>query len=299
MASLLDRRMVFVTGKGGVGKTVVAAALGLLAARAGRRAVVCELSGAKRLPGLLGRLDGGGPELISIDAETARSDWLRRELHSGAAAGLLGRSRAFDLLTAAAPGLAELLTIGKVWDLVDGGEPGRAGYEVAIVDGPSTGQALALLEAPRTYAGVARAGPVHSRSLMIEEFLADRARTAVVAVALPEEMPVNETLQLGTSLTALGPCLELVVLNCVLPRRYREEEAGRLRAVEASLPDGERAAVRLALAGHERALDQSRERDRLCAGLTAPVATLPFLFEPELGVPELEALAASLAEAVS
>ncbi|MBN1529392.1 MAG: hypothetical protein JW895_10055 [Thermoleophilaceae bacterium] len=299
MATLLDRRLVFVTGKGGVGKTVVAAALGLLAARAGRRAVVCELSGQQRLAGVLPGHGGGGPDLISIDAETARRDWLRRELRSGALAGILGRSRAFDLLTAAAPGLSELLTIGKVWDLVDGGEPGRAAYELAIVDGPSTGQALALLEAPHTYAGVARAGPVHSRSLLIEDFLVDRARTAVVAVALPEEMPVNETIQLAASLASLGASLELVALNGMLPRRYREEEAALMRGLEESLPGGERAAVRVALAGHERSRDQHREAKRLRAGVAARVATLPFLFEPELRMAELEVLADRLAEAAA
>jgi anion-transporting ArsA/GET3 family ATPase len=298
VASLLDRRIVFVTGKGGVGKTVVAGALGLLAASAGRRVVVCELSGQRRLRGLLPGPSGGSPDLLSIDATGARMDWLRRELHSGAAARALGRSRAFGVLTAAAPGLAELLTIGKVWDLVDGGEPRLARYDLAVVDGPSTGQGLALLEAPHTYAGVARAGPVHSQSLRIEAFLADRARTAVVAVALPEEMPVNETIQLGARLAALGPSLELVVVNAVLPQRYGEAEATLMREREPSLPDGPRAAVRLALSGYERVRAQRLEVDRLRAGVGARTTTLPFLFEPSLGTAELHLLAAELEEAV-
>jgi hypothetical protein len=85
----------------------------------------------------------------------------------------------------------------------------------------------------------------------------------------------------------------------MLPSRYSEDEAGRLRSAEASLPEGERAAVRLALAGHERSRRQLREGARLHAGLAAPVAMLPFLFGPELGAPEMESLADRLDEAIA
>jgi anion-transporting ArsA/GET3 family ATPase len=288
---------VFVTGKGGVGKTAVTAALALLAARAGRRAVACELAGQRRLAGLLPAGRGERPDLISVDTARASSDWLRRELHSGAVARALGASRAFQALTAAAPGLAELLTIGKLWDLVDGGRPADAAYDLAIVDGPSTGQALAMLEAPSTYAGIASAGPVHKQSLRIEEFLRDPARTAIVAVALPEEMPVNETIELAARLATLGPSLELVAVNAMLPQRYSGEEAARMRAGRAALPEAERAAVALALSGHERACAQRREAERLRAAVAAPLATLPFVFEPELGLAGLDMLAGALEEA--
>ena len=257
------------TGKGGVGKTTVAAALGLAAARAGRRTVVCELGGQRRMPTLLGT-GAGGPATVTIDAESARDDWLRRELRSGIVATALGRSRAFQLLTAAAPGLAELLAIGKVWDMVDGGSPERARYELAIVDGPSTGQALAMLGAPRTYSEVARAGPVHRQARRIDAFLRDAQRSAVLGVALAEEMPVNETLELEARLGAGGLALERVLLNELLPARYSNEELARMRAAGEAVAAPERAALRVALTGHERTVRQRAEASRLSEGLHAP-----------------------------
>ena len=248
------------------------------------------------MPSLLGPGATARPSTVSIDAGTARDDWLRRELRSGALAAVLGRSRAFQLLTTAAPGLAELLTVGKVWDLVDGGSPEHAAYELAIVDGPSTGQGLALLGAPGTYADVARAGPVHRQALRIDEFLKDRSRTAVLGVALPEEMPVNETLELEARLGGAGLALERVVLNALLPSRYGNAEVERMEALGDTVARGGRAAIRAALEGHARAANQRAEARRLREGLTAPVAPLPFLFEPELGRAELELLSRRIEE---
>ena len=137
-------------GKGGVGRTTVAAALGLVAARRGRRVVLCEV-------GIQGRLAKLGPGLraTSIDPRRAKLEWLERELHSRRLAGFVGRNRLFELLTAAAPGLAELVTIGKVWDLAERGSSGSR-LDTVILDGPATGQGLALLEAPSTYANRSR-----------------------------------------------------------------------------------------------------------------------------------------------
>src|SRR5690242_7768791 len=133
VGALLDKKLVVVTGKGGVGKTTVAAALGLLAARRGRRTVVCEVAQQERLAALFGarEVGHGEPELapglfaVSVVPERAMHEWLRYQLHSGALAGLLGHSRLFSYLTAAAPGVSELVTMGKVWDLAQ--PPRRTG----------------------------------------------------------------------------------------------------------------------------------------------------------------------------
>jgi anion-transporting ArsA/GET3 family ATPase len=304
MPSLLDRRLIVVTGKGGVGKTTVAAALGLLAARAGKRTVICEVAEQERLSDLFG-VDASGhderelaPNLhsVSVDPELAKEEWLRYQLKSGTLAGVLGGSSVFRYLSAAAPGLSELVTIGKVWDLAQlERRTGGSVFDLAIVDAPATGHGVAMLRAPSTYASVARVGPIRRQALQIDAFLRDRKRTAVVVVALPEEMPVNETLDLELRLAEeMEMAIDRAIVNALYPERFTREEGKRLHAFEPR-SDG---AVRAALAEHERVRGQRSQLRRLRRGLDAPVATLPFLFEPELGPEQLDELARRLERAL-
>jgi anion-transporting ArsA/GET3 family ATPase len=290
VASLLDKRLVVVTGKGGAGKTTVAAALGLLAARQERRVVLCEVGGHDRLPDLV-------PELttVSVDPEKAKREWLRYQLKSRTLAGVLGGSNLFQYLTAAAPGLTELVTIGKIWDLAQL-EPRAGGptYDLAIVDAPATGHGLAMLRAPRTYASIARVGPVGRHAQRIESFLADRAQTGVVSVALPEEMPVNETVEFERALRReLNIAVDAIVVNAVHPIRFRPADIERIRAAAGEKPVT-RAALNTALSEHTRARAEHGQVRRLRRAAAAHVTTLPRIFEPELGRQELERLAAEL-----
>ena len=324
------------TGKGGVGKTTVAAALGLLAARAGKRTVICEVAEQERLSDLFG-VDAAGHEerelaqnlhSVSVDPELAKEEWLRYQLKSGTLAGVLGGSSVFRYLSAAAPGLSELVTIGKVWDLAQlERRTGGSVFDVAIVDAPSTGHGVAMLRAPSTYASVARVGPIRRQALQIDAFLRDPERTAVVVVALPEEMPVNETLDLERRLNdEMDLAVDRAVVNALYPERFTREEVERLRAAAEAEGDGaaevkrpriaaeaggaratagERprggaanGALRAAIAEHERVRGQRSQLRRLRRGLDAPVATLPFLFEPELGLEQLGELARRLERAL-
>ncbi len=290
-----------VTGKGGVGKTTVAAALGLVAARRGRRTVVCEVAQQERLAGLFGVHDVGNREAelapglfsVSIQPERAMHEWLRHQLKSGALAGLLGHSRLFGYLTAAAPGVTELVTMGKVWDLAQAKRrTGGSAFDTVIMDAPATGHALALLRAPRTYANIARVGPIARQAGSIDAFLRDRSATGVVCVALPEEMPVNETVDLERRLGEdLGLEIDQVVANAVLPERFDAGEVKRLREA------GTGAAVAAALIGEQRTRGQQEQLARLRAEIRAPVTTLPYLFEPEPLRRELELLSDRLEEA--
>jgi anion-transporting ArsA/GET3 family ATPase len=293
VGGLLDKRLVVVTGKGGVGKTTVAAALGLLAARRGRRTVVCEVAQQERLAGLFGAHEVGHdePELapglfaVSVEPERAMHEWLRYQLRSGALAGLLGHSRLFHYLTAAAPGVTELVTMGKVWDLAQPQRRTRGGrFDMVIMDAPATGHALALLRAPHTYANVARVGPIGRQATQIDAFLRDRSATGVLSVALPEEMPVNETVDLERRLGEFGMSVDQIVVNGVLPQRFTAADVRRLRAVS----DG--SSVQAALTEHRRASGQQEQLERLRGEARAAVATLPYLFEPEPRRRELELL---------
>jgi anion-transporting ArsA/GET3 family ATPase len=308
MSALLDKRLVVVTGKGGVGKTTVAAALGLVAARAGRRTVICEVAEQERLAGLFG-VDASGHEereltpglhAVSVDPERAKEEWLRYQLKSSTLAGVLGGSSAFRYLSAAAPGLSELVTIGKIWDLAQlERRTGGSVFDLAIVDAPATGHGVAMLRAPSTYASVARVGPIRRQALAIDKFLRDRRRTGVVVVALPEEMPVNETLELERRLAGeMDMAIDTAVVNGLYPERFSAADARSLRAADGGASAAAGAAIAAALAEHERVRGQRSQLRRLRRGLAAPVATLPFLFEPELALEQLEELGRRLERAL-
>ena len=316
MPALLDKRLVFVTGKGGVGKTTVAASLGLAAARAGKRTIVCEVAEQERVSRTFRREGIGHEEAelrpnlfgISIDPDKATEQWLQWQLKSGALAALLKQSRIFTYLTAAAPGVRELVTVGKIWELA---QPQRktarsAPYDLVIVDSPATGNGLALLGAPRTIARVARVGPITRQANKIHDFLADERETGVIAVALPEEMPVNETLEFADLLREqMDMGVDHVFVNALYPARFTGPEAKRIAALDGRLDThtgtgGESAvALRAALSEHSRARGQRNELRRLRRSADAEVTTLPYLFESELGLDELERLSREIEKRLS
>ena len=308
MAGLSDKRLLFGTGKGGVGKSTVAIALGIAAARRGLRTIVAELSGQDRAASAFGRRSEPGTEVrlderlfaISIDAPHALEEYLHQR--AGRLGDLLGASRAFHAFTAATPGMRELLCVGKAWELAQdrrrapGGEP----YDLVVVDAPATGHALGALRTPRTFAEIARVGPIASQGRTIDATLVDPAQTAVVAVALPEEMPVAETLVLARRLRAeLGIELAQVVVNAVYPERLGPRQA---LAAKHALADAEtplvRAALRAAVAEHARAGGQREQLARLAAGLGREALELPYLFAPAIDAAALATLADALEPAL-
>jgi len=304
---LLERHLLYVTGKGGVGKTTVSAALGLAAAGQGRRTIVCEVAEQDRVSRAFAR-EGVRREqeieladnlwAISIDPTAALQEWLRRQL-GGPALKLITGSSAFQHFVAAAPGAKELITIAKVWELaqLERWDSHNRTYDLVIVDAPSSGHGLAMLTAPSTFGEIARVGPIRRQAFKVRDMLADPQRTGYVAVALPEEMPVNETLELGTRLhDAIGLGLDAIVVNGLYPNRFSGKEAETLRAAarDGLRPDA-LAAVQAALSEHGRAKSQRAHLRRLKREAEAPVHTLPFLFDADVGLAEYGGLAAKLA----
>ena len=267
-----------------MGKTTVAAAIGLVAARRGQRTILAEVAARDDVSRALGGDGTREQELapglhhISIDPQQAMEAYLVDQLPSRALAEVLTSSRTFAYLAAATPGMRELLTVGQVWDLAQaerrtGG--GRA-YDLVILDAPATGHGVAVLTAPRTFAAVARVGRIARQSRTIDEMLSDPARTGVVAVARPEEMPVNETLALEDALRAeAGMTVDLVVADGMAPARFSTAEAETLAAAA----DGPE--VRAALRAHGHARAQRTQLRRLRRHVRAPVTTLPHLFEED------------------
>jgi anion-transporting ArsA/GET3 family ATPase len=299
--AVLSRRFLFVTGKGGVGKTTVAAALALAATSSGRQAVVCELGAQTRLATAFGRsVPSTGTEIelesglssVSIDPELALAEWIARNV-GGAAAAVLSRSDAFGYLIAAAPGARELVTIGKAWDLSRSGE---AAGRLVVVDGPSSGHAIALLQAPRTFSQLGRTGPVGKQAAGVRDFLANPDETAIVLVSTPAELPVTETLELARATEhVIGRPPEAVVVNQVLPDRFDRREIDQIdRALAKCADPALRAAAGAASRQWRRAREQAEQLSRLREHIAAPVVELPFLFVPALGSEELRMLATRL-----
>lgn len=297
--SLYDRQLLFVTGKGGVGKSTVAAALGLAAQAQGRRRViVCEVGGQARIPALLGA-EAGEPGVevqvaerlwaTTIDPRQALEEWLSRILGSRQLTQLLARSNFFSAFVGAAPGAAELVAMTKSWELSQEQrwDRKRRGYDLVIVDGPASGHAVGMLRTPGTFADIARVGPIASQSERVREFLGDSRRSAYVAVALPAELPVSETLDLGRRLRkAIGRRLEAIVVNGVLPDRFPAEELDR---VEGAADDD--LLVEALRGAQARARTQGEHLARLDAEADADVVRLPFAFTPRLAREHVDALA--------
>jgi anion-transporting ArsA/GET3 family ATPase len=299
MPPLLDKRLVFVTGKGGVGKTTVATALGLAAARRGKRTIVCEVAAQERLSDAFEHERVGyretaladGLYAISISPEHAQEEYLRDQIPSRTLYRLLAESRIFTYLAAATPGLRELVTIGKIWELaqLERRDPRRSPYDLVVVDAPATGHGLGMLATPRTFRDVARIGPLARRADIIHRFVTDPERTGVAVVALPEEMPVSETIELRERLHAeMGMEVDAVVLNALYPERFSAAEARRIEAA-----DGRHAALQAALSEHRRARTERAELRRLRRAVGA-VVTLPYVFEPELRREDLDRLSHEL-----
>ncbi len=233
---LLDRRLLFVTGKGGVGKTSIAAGLALLAAQRGKRTLVCEidakgdLAEAFECDALEFKPRELAPNLqgMAMDTEQSLKEYLRLQLK----VPFLGRigpvARTFDFIADAAPGVKEILTVGKVVY-----ETRLRTYDLIVVDASATGHVVGQLAAPQAINELVKVGRVRDQTRWMVDILADARTTAAVIVSSPEEMPVAETLELAQRLKVETDVhLAAVVVNRVLPElfgRGEEEVFNRLR----------------------------------------------------------------------
>ena len=303
-ASLVERRLHFVVGKGGVGKTTVAAALALTLARRGRRTLAVDMEPGRRLAGLLGREADPRLSVLHVDGRAALEEYLNLVIPVKRLLATVFASKIYQYFVAAAPGLKELMTVGKIWYEATREEAGRPCWDAIVVDAPATGHSLQYLRMPQAAREAFGAGLVQREATKITGLLRDRQTTAVHIVTLAEETPVTETLETRTQLVeALGLPLGFVIANRVHRRRFSPAVLERLHAATAS-PAAERALLACVA---ERATEESgwasineAHLGRLRAGIgSAPLVELPFLFVEEFDRSCVEQLARLLEAGVA
>ena len=271
---LTTATVTIVAGKGGVGKTTVTAVLARAAIRSGMRVLVVELDGKPTLERLLPDV-----EVLQLSATAALAEYL--DTHGFArVAKRLARSGVIDVVAAAAPGIDDILVLGKIKQLELTGQ-----YDLVVVDGPAAGHAISFLQSPHSLMDTIRGGPVHTQAGEVAAMMTDPTRCQVVLVTLPETTPVNEAVETAYALEdRVGVHLGPLVVNGV-------DQGGTLPA------DSAQPASALRLAAEFRNARRSMhaaECNRLADVLALPQVHLPLVAGSQLEAGDIESLADAL-----
>ncbi|GAB5549077.1 MAG: ArsA family ATPase [Sandaracinaceae bacterium] len=295
MTELFDREFLFVTGKGGVGKTTVSAAIALAAAKRGKRVLVAMCNAKERLSHLL-EVDAIGTrnqrvapnlEAVNMTPAVALEEYGLMVLKVRSVYKAIFENRFVAAVLRGTPGIEAWSMLGKAYfHTEERDESGRPRYDMVIVDGPATGHALDMLRVPQVICDVAPPGLLRNEAEKARALFRDRRRSAAVLVTLPEDMPANETIELHAALG--GPDIAMpvggLVVNSMLSKLFKSQERAPIAALPAKLQPGSSASA-LALAGRQRALREATQQDAI-AKLKAQLPELPRTMLPMLHVPE-------------
>ncbi len=311
---LLQRRLLLFTGKGGVGKSTVTAATAVLAAERGARVLLVEVDGK----GLLRALFETGPvgfeprqvypgvHGMQMDTEASLREYLKLNLRVPVIGRLGPVAHAFDFVATAAPGVKEILTIGKIcWELREA-IAGRARWDLIVVDAATTGHVVGQLDAPRAIQELVRMGPVRTQTDWMVELLSDPELTALNVVTAPEEMPVNETIELVARVRAeLTVPLGAVIVNRVLPELFTRadqeafdamREPATLATLEGAAGSGARAVLDAAALAVSLRRNRAAHLAELREAVALPALFLPYLFVRDHGLRVTRMMAAALGD---
>jgi anion-transporting ArsA/GET3 family ATPase len=290
MPGLLDKRLWIVSGKGGVGKSTISAALALRSARAGRRTLVCEVNTQERISRLLER-PLAGPEVklleenlwaVDVRPQEAMREYALMVLRFETLYKTVFENRVVRYFLRFIPSLQELVMLGKIlYHLQEKLPDGRYRYETIVLDAPATGHAITFLNVPQVLLRTVPPGPMSKEALKMRDLLVDPQVTAAVLVAMPEELPVNEALELHTALRdQVKIRTHAAVLNGAFTERFTD---GDLEALS-----GHPELHRVAKAHHDRAGLAVLAETKLERNLHAPVYTVPRIFTPTFGRKAIE-----------
>ncbi len=311
VAPLLDLKLVFVTGKGGVGKTTVASALALFASTQGRRVLVCEVDAKGDVAGFYEAPPTSFKEkeilpslfAMTMDTEASLREYLKLQMRIPVVGRIGPLAKAFDFVATAAPGVREILTVGKLCY-----EVRERNYDLVVVDAPASGHIIGQLAAPQAINDLVKVGLIRSQTDWMLDILSDPRTTGLVAVCTPEEMPVNETIQLASRLgEETTVSLAAVVVNRVLPELFGRQEEEVFHCIGGPAPmaqlqelvGGDAGPV---LEAARLAVTMRRTRathlDRLRHGIddTVPMLYLPYLFTRSHGLRTTRQVASSIGE---
>ena len=311
MNSLLDLKLVFVTGKGGVGKTTVASALALFGLPAGKRVLICEVDAKGDVAGFYEAPPTGFNEkeilpglfAMTMDTEASLREYLKLQLRIPVVGRIGPLAKAFDFVATAAPGVREILTVGKpVYEVRE------RNYDLVVVDAPASGHIVGLLAAPQAINNLVKVGSIRSQTDWLLDILSDPLTTGLVAVCTPEEMPVSETIELAERVkNETTVKLSAVVVNRVLPELFGRQEEEVFDALASPGPSAQLnelvggdaepllEAARLAVTMRRT---RSTHLDRLRRSIdeSVPMLYLPYLFTRSHGLRTTRQVAASLGE---
>jgi anion-transporting ArsA/GET3 family ATPase len=310
MKHLLDRRFLVFAGKGGVGRTTVAAAIARAATRQGKRVLLAQTNAPEGLARLLGTSTTIGPEVAAIDERLSAVNMSPKvALHQYGVMLLkyeplyraVFENKAMRSFLGAFPGLDYWTMLGKAWWHTTERENGRAKYDLVLLDGPASGHATAMLRIPEAVRSAMPKGPLAHDATRAQALLSDEKQTSIVLVTLPEELPARETSTLARDIRNLRMPLGPLVVNSMPPVEAADPNLDKVLAArnDGQLP-AELAGI---LAGVSVLAARRRDADRIITGLASdpglPIFQLPRLPSNDFGPEEISQLADLFASAMS
>ncbi len=303
---LSDRRLILVAGKGGVGRSTVAAAIASKLAASGKKTLLFETNANDRFGSYFDKPPVGteivslAPNLWAVNTNPAAAlaEYGMMILKFRSVYEMVFENRITRAFLRAIPGLDDYALLGKAWYHTEEEKRGRPLWDTIVFDMPASGHSVSMLRVPWVIVDTVPEGPLTRDARTVKQLLCDPARTAAVLVTLAEEMPVNEAIELETKLLALGIVPQQIICNQVYPDHF-PTGAPVTRVLDALAADPDLASPLREVTAHatlsrSRRQLNARHLDELGRRAKAEVRELPMLFAPTLSAAHVQLLGEKL-----